>query len=62
VLAAFVLAANKRDFSHAHVDEVLKRLDNPKNELMFRVGGLDWCVNAQQIWLADTDSSGRNRS
>jgi tRNA(Ile)-lysidine synthase len=62
VLAAFVHAANKRDFSHAHVDEVLKRLDNPKNELMFRVGGLDWCVNAQQIWLADTDSSGRDRS
>jgi tRNA(Ile)-lysidine synthase len=49
ILARFVLSQNKRDFTHGHIEEVLKRLDNPQKELRFRVGGVDWYVNAQQI-------------
>lgn len=50
-LAQFVFRHNKRDFTHAHIEELLKRLANSRNELTFRIGGIDWCVNAQQIWM-----------
>jgi tRNA(Ile)-lysidine synthase len=56
VLARFVLLQNKRDFTHGHIDEVLKRLDNAKNELMFKVGGVDWYVNAQQIRITKNET------
>lgn len=48
-LASYLLSQNLRHFSQSHLEEVQKRLDNSQKELTFRVSGVDWVINAQQI-------------
>lgn len=48
-LAQYLLGRGQQNFSQAHLEEIQKRLDNSKKELMFRVSGIDWVINAQQI-------------
>lgn len=49
LLAKGFLSLNRRDFSQGQMEEIIKRLDNPQNELRFQVAGLVWIVNALQI-------------
>lgn len=39
------------NYSQAQIEEVRKRLDNPRNEHSFTVSSLDWRVNAEQIFV-----------
>jgi len=48
-LAKFLLEAGVQNFSQSHLEEIQKRLDNSQKELTFRVSGIDWVINAQQI-------------
>lgn len=49
VLALYVRETGARDFGSRRLREVLKRLDTDQKSLSFRVGGLQWVVNAGQI-------------
>ena len=49
LLAQWLLSLKVRNFSVAQLEEVQKRLDNSQKEFTFRVAGLHWSVNAQQI-------------
>lgn len=48
-LASYLLSQNVQDFSQSHLEEARKRLDISQKELIFRVCGMDWVINAQQI-------------
>jgi tRNA(Ile)-lysidine synthase len=48
-LAKFLLEAGVQNFSQSHLEEIQKRLDNPQKDLIFRVSGVEWVINAQQI-------------
>lgn len=48
-LARLLLQEGVRNFSQAHLEEIQKRLDNSQKDFTFRVGGVEWVVNAQQI-------------
>lgn len=54
-LASYLLAQGKRDFSQAHLEEIQKRLDNSQKDLNFRVCGVYWMVNAQQIQVQNEE-------
>ncbi|MBC7371005.1 MAG: tRNA lysidine(34) synthetase TilS, partial [Bdellovibrionaceae bacterium] len=49
LLAKWLLSLKVKDFTQAQLEEVTKRLDNSQKEFTFRVAGLTWSVNAQQI-------------
>lgn len=49
LLAQYLFALGKRDFSQAQLEEIQKRLDKSQNVITFKVGGCQWEVNAQQI-------------
>lgn len=49
LLAQYVYALGKRDFSQSHIQEIQKRLDNSQKVITFRVGGCHWEINAEQI-------------
>jgi len=48
-LASYLLSQNVKNFSQSHLEEVQKRLDISQKDLIFRVSGMDWVINAQQI-------------
>ncbi len=48
-LAALLLSLGAKDFTSAHIDEILKRFRSQKVRQTFTVLGLDWCCNARQI-------------
>lgn len=48
-LAHFILRQNVQDFTQSHLEEIQKRLDNSQKEFTFKVAGIVWIVNAQQI-------------
>jgi len=48
-LAAYLLSQKARGFSQSHLEEIQKRLDISKKEFIFRVSGMNWVINAQQI-------------
>jgi len=49
LLAQYLLFLGKIDFSQSQLEEVQKRLDKEQKELMFKVAGCNWIVNAGQI-------------
>lgn len=49
LLAQYLFALGKRDFSQSHLEEIQKRLDNPKKVITFQVAGSTWEINAEQI-------------
>lgn len=49
LLAQYLYALGKRDFSQAQLEEVQKRLDNSQKMLTFKIAGCQWEINAQQI-------------
>ena len=48
-LARYLYLLEIRDFSHSHIEEIKKRLANSQKVLSFRVAGLTWDINAEQI-------------
>ncbi|HEY8269894.1 MAG TPA: tRNA lysidine(34) synthetase TilS [Pseudobdellovibrionaceae bacterium] len=54
-LASYLLRQGQQNFSQSHLEEIQKRLDNSQKELMFRVGGIDWVINAQQIMVRKSE-------
>ncbi len=48
-LASYLLSQNVQGFSQSHLEEVQKRLDISQKDLIFRVSGMDWVINAQQV-------------
>jgi len=49
LLAKYLFEKKYHNFGRAHLEEVVKRLDNSQKELNFRVARLNWIVNAAQI-------------
>lgn len=49
LLAQYLFALGKRDFSQSHIEEIQKRLDNSQKVITFQVAGFIWEINAQQI-------------
>jgi tRNA(Ile)-lysidine synthase len=49
MLAQYLFALEKKDFTQAHLEEIQKRLDNSKKVITFKVGGCEWEINAEQI-------------
>lgn len=49
LLAQYLFALGKRDFSQSHLEEIQKRLDKSQKVITFKVGGCHWEVNAEQI-------------
>ncbi|WII70958.1 tRNA lysidine(34) synthetase TilS [Bdellovibrio sp. 22V] len=49
LLAQYLFALGKRDFSQSHLEEIQKRLDKSQKVITFKVGGCHWDVNAEQI-------------
>lgn len=49
MLAQYLFALGKKDFTQAHLEEIQKRLDNSKKMITFKVGGCEWEINAEQI-------------
>lgn len=48
-LASYLLSQKVRNFSQSHLEEVQKRLDISQKGFTFKVSGMDWVINAQQI-------------
>lgn len=48
-LARYLYLLEIRDFSHSHIEEIKKRLANSQKVLSFRIAGLTWDINAEQI-------------
>lgn len=48
-LAWYLLSHKVQNFSQSHLEEVQKRLDISQKGFTFKVGGMDWVINAQQI-------------
>ncbi|UOF02084.1 tRNA lysidine(34) synthetase TilS [Bdellovibrio reynosensis] len=49
LLAQYLFALGKRDFSQSQLEEIQKRLDKSQKVITFQVGKCNWEVNAQQI-------------
>lgn len=49
LLAQYIYALGRRNFSQSHIQEVQKRLDNSQKVITFKVGGCHWEINAEQI-------------
>ncbi|WP_413613454.1 tRNA lysidine(34) synthetase TilS [Bdellovibrio sp. HCB-110] len=49
LLAQYLFALGKRDFSQSHLEEIQKRLDKSQKVITFKVGGCHWEVNAEQV-------------
>lgn len=54
-LAQYLLLRGVQDFSQSQLEEIQKRLDISQKELTFKVGGIDWVVNAQQIRVQNSE-------
>ncbi|XGC82415.1 tRNA lysidine(34) synthetase TilS [Bdellovibrio bacteriovorus] len=51
LLAQYLFALGKRDFSQSQLEEIQKRLDKSQKVITFQVGKCNWEVNAQQIMV-----------
>lgn len=51
VLASYLNKMNVKNYSHSHIDEIIKRLDSPKKVLTFHVVGCDWSVDTEHIFI-----------
>ena len=51
MLATYLLDQQVKNFSHAHIKEILRRLDNPQKVHSFQVAGCTWRVNAGRVCL-----------
>ncbi len=49
ILAFYLRDLDVNGVSRSHIDEVIKRLDTYQKRLMFKVGPLNWSINAEQI-------------
>ena len=49
LLAQYLFALGKKDFSQSQLEEIQKRLDKSQKMITFRVSGCEWLVNAEQI-------------
>lgn len=49
MLAQYLFALGKKDFSQSQLEEIQKRLDKPQKVITFRVSGCEWIINAEQI-------------
>ncbi|MES2767602.1 MAG: tRNA lysidine(34) synthetase TilS [Bdellovibrionota bacterium] len=49
VFAFYLNKMNVKNYSHSHIDEILKRLDSSKKALTFHVMGCDWVVDTEHI-------------
>lgn len=49
VLAHYLLRMGQRNFSQSHLEEIQKRLDISQKVFIFKVGGIEWVINAEQI-------------
>lgn len=49
LLAQYLFALGKKDFSQSHLEEIQKRLDKSQKVIMFKVAGCHWEINAEQI-------------
>jgi tRNA(Ile)-lysidine synthase len=49
LLAQYLFALGKRNFSQSHLEEIQKRLDKSQKVITFQVGGFLWEINAEQI-------------
>lgn len=54
-LAQYLLGQGVQNFSQSHLEEIQKRLDISQKDLIFRVCGIDWVINAQQIRVQKID-------
>ncbi|PWU18148.1 MAG: tRNA lysidine(34) synthetase TilS [Bdellovibrio sp.] len=55
LLAHFLHRLKGRDYRFSHIEEIRKRLDNPQVEHIFKVAGVLWQVNAEQILVQKMD-------
>jgi len=53
VLARFMLDRGLQNFTQSHLEEIQKRLDNSQKGFIFKVAGIDWVINAQQIQVQE---------
>lgn len=42
-------------FTHSQLEEVRKRLDNSQKEFIFKIGRLEWHINAEQIRVQESE-------
>lgn len=49
LIAQYLYALGKKDFSQSHLQEIQKRLDNSQKVITFTVCGCNWEINAEQI-------------
>ncbi|WP_413581606.1 tRNA lysidine(34) synthetase TilS [Bdellovibrio sp. HCB288] len=49
LLAQYLFALGKRDFSQSQLEEIQKRLDKSQKVISFKVSGCQWEINAEQI-------------
>ncbi|MNL30993.1 hypothetical protein D3C87_1527600 [compost metagenome] len=49
LLAQYLWALGRKDFSSAQLEEIQKRLDKTQKVITFKIGGCNWDINAQQI-------------
>lgn len=52
VLAVFLYQKGHKNFKKSQLTELLKRLDSEKNNLTFRVMGLDWVVEPSKVYIS----------
>ncbi len=50
-LAKALKGLGQRDFSQVQLEEIIKRLDKNKKDLIFSIAGVNWFINAQQVVL-----------
>lgn len=50
-LAKALKGVGQRDFSQGQLEEIIKRLDKNKKDLIFSIAGVNWFINAQQVVL-----------
>lgn len=49
LIAQYLYALGKKDFSQSHLQEIQKRLDNSQKVITFTICGCKWEINAEQI-------------
>ena len=50
-LARALKGIGQREFSQGQLEEIIKRLDKNKKDIIFSTAGVNWFINAQQVML-----------
>lgn len=53
-LAKALKGIGQREFSQGQLEEIIKRIDKNKKDLIFSIAGVNWFINAQQVMLEFT--------